>query len=60
MLIKKGDFLCLFWAAWVKTFTKKLILSAFESTRLIHFNSNVILNKFVTKEPKQPETPKPI
>jgi hypothetical protein len=44
----------------VKTFTKKLILSAFESTGLMPFNPNVILNKFVTKEPKQPKTPEPV
>jgi hypothetical protein len=32
--IKKGDFFRLFWAAWVKTITEKLILSAFKATRL--------------------------
>jgi hypothetical protein len=29
--IKKGDFFRLFWDAWVNTFTKKLILSAFNT-----------------------------
>jgi hypothetical protein len=58
--MKKGDFFHLFWTAWVKTFTEKLILSAFKSTGLIPFNPNVILNKFVTKEPEQPKTPEPV
>jgi hypothetical protein len=55
VLMKKGDFFRLFWAAWVKTFTEKLILSAFKSTGLIPFNPgnpNVVLNKFLPKEPE--------
>jgi hypothetical protein len=58
--MKKGDFFRIFWAAWVNTFTEKLILSAFKSTGLIPFNPNVILNKLVTKEPEQPKTPEPV
>jgi hypothetical protein len=58
--MKKGDFFHLFWVAWAKTFTEKLILSAFESTSLIPFNPTVILNKFVTREPEQPKTPEPV
>jgi hypothetical protein len=55
--IKKGDFFRLFWDAWMKTFTEKLILSAFKNTGLIPFNPNVILDRFTTKEAKPPKTP---
>jgi hypothetical protein len=48
--MKKDDFFRLFWAAWVQTFTEKLVLSAFKHTGLIPFNPNVILDKFATKE----------
>ena len=58
--IKKGDFFRLFWAAWVKTFTEKLIHSAFKSTGLSLWDPNVILSKFAPKSPKPPPvTPPP-
>ena len=57
---KKGDFFRLFWAAWVKTFTKKLIHSAFKSTGLSPWGPNVILSKFAPNSPEPPPvTPPP-
>ena len=58
--MKKGDFFRLFWAAWVKTFTEKLIYSAFKSTGLSPWDPNVILRKFAPKSPEPPPvTPPP-
>ena len=58
--MKKGDFFRLFWAAWVKTFTEKLIHSAFKSTGLSPWDPNVILSKFAPKSPEPPPvTPPP-
>jgi hypothetical protein len=59
--MKKGDFFRLFWAAWVKIFTEKLILSAFKTTGLSPWESNVILSKFAPKAPEPPAvTPPPL
>ena len=57
--MKKGDFFRLFWAAWVKTFTQKLIYSAFKSTGLSPWDPNVILSKFAPKSPEPPPVTPP-
>ena len=44
--VKKGDFFRLFWAAWVRTFTEKLILKSFEATGIVPLDPDRILNKF--------------
>jgi hypothetical protein len=59
--MQKGDFFRLFWAAWLKTFTEKLILSAFKATGLSPWDPNVILSKFAPKAPEPPAvTPPPL
>jgi hypothetical protein len=46
LLVKKGDFFSLFWAAWVSTFTVDLIQKAFKAVSVYPFNPNVILKRF--------------
>jgi hypothetical protein len=41
--IDKADFFSLFWPAWVNTFTKALVLRAFEATGIHPPNADVIL-----------------
>ena len=55
--VKKSDFFSLFWPAWVNTFTKKLVLTAFETTGIHPPNANVILSRFRTPSPPIIRTP---
>jgi hypothetical protein len=65
--IKKGEFLPLFWKAWISTFTPELVLKAFEATGISPLNANIILKKFTKRGdgdggessnlPQQPERP---
>jgi hypothetical protein len=44
--LTKGDFVSLFWPAWVTTFTKQLVQNAFAATGIAPVNPNVILDRF--------------
>lgn len=44
--LSKADFFALFWPAWVSTFTKNLILKAFEATSIHPIKPDVILDRF--------------
>lgn len=46
----KRDFFSLFWRAWESSFTKPLILKAFEATGLSPRNANVILKRFMAND----------
>ena len=52
--LKKGDFIPLFWSAWVSSFTKKLIFKAFEATGVWPRNREAVLKRFKHKEPTNP------
>lgn len=58
--IKKGDFFRLFWSAWVKTFTKQLIESAFKHTGLIPFDPEMVLKRFKKKYGPSPKLAVPV
>ena len=55
--VKKTDFFPLFWDAWVKTFTKELVLKAFEATGLFPQNADKILHRFKQATPRRLTTP---
>ncbi len=55
--VKKGDFFPLFWDAWLASFTKKLILKAFETVGIHPLNRDKILHKFKPKKPEATEAP---
>jgi hypothetical protein len=55
--VTKADFVSLFWPAWVNTFTKSLVLKAFEATGIHPPNADVILDRFKTTTPPSPVTP---
>jgi hypothetical protein len=47
--LKKGDFVPLFWSAWISTFTEKLIFKAFEATGVWPRNRDAVLKRFKNK-----------
>jgi hypothetical protein len=49
--VKKGDFVPLFWSAWVSSFTDKLIFKAFEATGIWPKNRDAVLKRFKHKPP---------
>ena len=55
--VTKGDFFPLFWKAWTRTFTEKLVQKAFSATGIFPPDANVILNKFATTTPEKATTP---
>jgi hypothetical protein len=55
--VKKSDFFSLFWPAWVNTFTKLLVLTAFKATGIHLPNADVILDCFKTLTPLTITTP---
>jgi hypothetical protein len=57
MPVKKADFFPLFWDAWVKTFTKKLVLKALEATGLFPQDADRILHRFKPATPEKLSTP---
>jgi hypothetical protein len=54
LLVKKGDFVPLFWSAWVSSFTRKLIFKAFEATGIWLRNRDPVLKRFKHKPPTNP------
>jgi hypothetical protein len=52
--VKKGDFVPLFWSAWVSSFTDKLIFKAFEATGIWPKNRDAVLKRFKHKPPTNP------
>jgi hypothetical protein len=52
--VKKGDFVPLFWSAWVSSFTDKLIFKAFEATGIWLKNRDAVLKRFKHKPPTNP------
>ncbi|KAJ8115208.1 hypothetical protein OPT61_g3090 [Boeremia exigua] len=57
--IKKSDFFDLFHTAWMKTFTKNLILKAFEATGIWPPNAAIVLDRFKSVQRESPHTPSP-
>lgn len=55
--VKKSDFVRLFWPAWVTTFTKTLVETAFSATGIHPPNANVILSKYQVLTPPELATP---
>jgi hypothetical protein len=49
--LKKGDFFSIFWAAWLKTFTQKLILKSFEATGISLLDREAVLQRFRASTP---------
>ncbi|KAF1357691.1 hypothetical protein EJ07DRAFT_74254, partial [Lizonia empirigonia] len=58
--VPKSDFFMLFWRSWQQTFTKELILSAFENTGIWPLNPNVVLSRWDDVSDSEYETPPPI
>jgi hypothetical protein len=56
LLIKKADFVPLFWSAWSSSFTKQLIFKAFEATGVWPRNRDAVLKKFKHKPPTNTNT----
>jgi hypothetical protein len=46
--IKTGDFLPLFWSAWISSFTESLILKSFQATGIWPMDANVVLRRFAS------------
>ncbi|KAF9733712.1 hypothetical protein PMIN01_08055 [Paraphaeosphaeria minitans] len=44
--LTRGDFVSLFWPAWVNTFTEKLVQNSFTATGISPINPDVILDRF--------------
>ncbi|KAF1361607.1 hypothetical protein EJ07DRAFT_74539, partial [Lizonia empirigonia] len=55
--IDKSDFFNLFWPAWVITFTKTLVETAFSATGIHPPNADVVLDKLKLPTPVEPATP---
>ncbi|KAF1352989.1 hypothetical protein EJ07DRAFT_32150, partial [Lizonia empirigonia] len=58
--VPKSDFFMLFWRSWQQTFTKEIILSAFENTGIWPLNPNVVLSRWGDVSDSEYETPPPI
>jgi hypothetical protein len=52
--VKKGDFIPLFWSAWISSFTEKLIFNAFEATGVWPRNRDAVLKRFKNKASTNP------
>ena len=44
--VEKGDFITLFWPAWISSFVKEIILTSFKATGIWPKDSEVILKRF--------------
>jgi hypothetical protein len=44
--VRKADFILLFWAAWISSFTPNLVFNAFEATRVWPRNRDAVLKRF--------------
>jgi hypothetical protein len=53
VLLKKGSFFLLFWAAWSFYITKKLVYKSFKATCIWLKDPNVILKRFDSKEQEE-------
>jgi hypothetical protein len=53
--VKKGDFVPLFWSAWISSFTEKLIFKAFEATGIWPRNRDTVLKRFKHKPITHPD-----
>jgi hypothetical protein len=53
--IRKGNFFPLFWKAWQFCMTKKFLLKSFEATGFWPMDSELILKRFMLKDPKDSE-----
>jgi hypothetical protein len=51
--IKKGDFLPLYWKAWVSSFKESTIINFFKATGISPLEPDVILNRFVNANPDE-------
>jgi hypothetical protein len=58
--VNKGDFFRLFWTAWVRTFTKQLVESAFRHTGLVPFDPEQVLKRFKKKYGPEPKPSLPV
>ena len=47
--VQKGDFITLFWPAWIFSFVKETILTPFKATGMWPKDSEVILKRFKTQ-----------
>jgi hypothetical protein len=54
LLLKKDDFIPLFWSAWVSSFTKKLIFKTFEATGMWPRNRKAVFKMFKHRKPTNP------
>lgn len=54
--VRKGDFFSVFWEAWERSMSEKLILSSYMATGLSPFDPDVVLNRFRHKARSQPKS----
>jgi hypothetical protein len=54
-VVTKNDFFTIFWPAWVRTFSRELILKSFEAVGVWPMDAQTVLKRF-NKRTSQPLT----